>query len=135
MDKDAIKAAVQKQRTFKHDIEGRGFTILLPTIHERHVAYLQAGGEMKPGAVPDMVVWALANRRMLETAIKNWINVKVDDFLSNGDNTEAEFDAELIPLLLDAKVEWTSELSTELITRIAMHRQGVEDAKKKSVTT
>jgi len=132
MDRDAlnaIKAAVQKQRTFKVDIEGRGFTLVLPTPHERQVAYLQAGG------TTDLGVWTIAVRRLLEASLVDWVNVTVDDIAGNGDNTVATFDRELVPLLLDSKTEWTAELSNELTARIAVHKQNVKGAKKKSVTT
>ncbi len=129
MEKDAIKAAVLKARTFKHDIQGRNFTIVLPTDHELQVAYLKAGGTQYISA------WTVMTRRLLEGAIQGWANVKVDDLAGDGDKTSAEFHVELVPLLLDAHSDWTQELSSELTTRIAMKREGVETAKKKSVTT
>ncbi len=128
MEKDAIKAAVLKARTFKHEIQGRNFTIVLPTDHELQVAYLKAGGTQ------DISAWTVMTRRLLEDAIQGWSNVSVSD-LAGDDDKAAEFHAELVPLLLDAHSEWTAELSNELTTRIAMKREGVETAKKKSVTT
>lgn len=136
MDRDAlnaIKAAVQKQRTFKHDIEGRGFTLVLPTPHERQVAYLQAGGYDESKS--SLAAYTMSVRNLLETAITDWVNVMVDDIAGNGDNTVATFDRELVPLLLDAKTEWTAELSTELTARIVVQKANVKSAKKKSLTT
>ena len=129
MEKDAIKAAVLRQRTFKHEIEGRGFTVVLPTDHELQVVYLQAGGQQ------DLSAWTVMTRKLLETAITGWVNVTVDDIVGDGDKTTADFDKELVPLLLDAHTNWAAELSNELTTRIAMKRESLETAKKKSVTT
>ncbi len=128
MEKDAIKAAVLKARTFKHEIQGRNFTIVLPTDHELQVAYLKAGGTQ------DISAWTVMTRRLLEDAIQGWSNVSVSD-LAGDDDKAAEFHVELVPLLLDAQSDWTVELSNELTTRIAMKREGVETAKKKLLTT
>lgn len=116
---EAMIALVRKQRTFTHEIEGRVFTLTVPTDHQMQVAYLRAGGKQDPAS------WIVMARCLLQAAIHDWRSVTDEDIQAGIEKTEVAFHADLVPLLLDAQPGWTAELSDEMTKRVALKRQEI----------
>lgn len=125
LQKDVILQAAKAARTYTQDVEGRVFTLVMPSQHEMRVAYLRAGAERDDPALLHIIL-----REVLKKSITDWSNVTVDDFMKNGDQKAVDFDSDLVLELMDAQDDWRDVLDKELTKRLSARAGSIEAAQK-----
>jgi len=123
--KEVILQAAKAARTYAQEIEGRSFTLQMPSQHDMRVNYLRAGADADDPALVYLVL-----RESLEKSLVGWSGITVDDLLKNGDKSSADFNVELVPVLLDAQDDWREALDKELTKRLAERNGSIEAAQK-----
>ncbi|MEW6169681.1 MAG: hypothetical protein AB1651_18605 [Pseudomonadota bacterium] len=108
-------------REIRHSVDGRSFTLRLPTRHERKLvlarvcdeAQWRAGGVEGEAFVLPTELSMRVTRLLLERAIVGW-DVTLGDVLPEVDGEAGAeplpWSATAVPLLLDAQPQWESEL-------------------------
>lgn len=131
MDRDAILKAAQAAVTWTQEVGGRTFVLRVPSQHQVRVAYMRLPAKDKDGGDP-IVVMDLISQSLLERAIIGWSGVAENDLIANDVDKAVEFHADLVPVLLDAQYEISSELRSEMSKRMMERTTAFEAAKKNS---
>lgn len=130
MDLADLKRRSLAARETSHEIDGRAFTLRVPTRHETTVAVRRASA----GAGGDeAAVYVIVRRNLLEAAIVRWSGVKVGDMLPGEGDAGDDYPHEpgAVPFLLDAQTDWAAELSDKLVELIAA-RNSLQDSAAKN---
>jgi len=129
MDLAELKARAAAALEFSVTIDGRNFTLRLPTGQALVLAKRSSEqwDSLGPNATP-----LVLQRLLTEAAIVGWAGVTVEDILP-GQPEAAEpvpYAVEAIGLVLDAKPKWALLLGTELYERIVARSEAAAvDAK------
>lgn len=125
MDLNELKRKVQAARRFTVEVEGRHLVLQRPSDFELQMAGAKAG--LSGGKSDARLMW---ERLVLCGALVDWSGVVASDFGIHGDDTPMPFDAEAVPLLLDAQPEWAQTLSLALFAAIATANHEKSEAEK-----
>jgi|GEM_PF-2656744 len=123
---DDLKAAVESSRRFTHTVDGRTFTLRMPTSHEVKMAYARA----RTGTNDHLAAFFQSQREIAERAVTGWTEVIETDLVPEGASAPLAFDASLVPLLFDVHAEWQMAISDAIDKRIAEREKTQEAAAK-----
>lgn len=125
MDINDLRRKVLAAREFSLVIDGVTFTLRVPSEHQVQVASLRSGLGNDSAAMP------LLRRRLLEEALIHWAGAQVSHLVPGHEPDEPlDFDAEVVPLLLDVQAEWAQQLDEALVLRLAERRKPQDTAEK-----
>ena len=125
----ALKARSLRAREFSETIEGRSFTLRVPTRHETLVAARSLGGRLSE----DLAGLMLLQRALLEGAVVAWSAVTVADLLDVQEPEASQavpHSREAVLLLLDFKTEWAKTLGNALSDRLQARNAAIETEQK-----
>lgn len=126
MDIQTIKRRSMAARESTLLVNGRSFTLRLPTTFELTLLAQRASLSKDEPAASFVLL-----RRALEQAVVGWDGVRVADLLPDSDDaTPLAFDAEAVPLLLDAQPDVADALTAELASKIAARAARMDTAEK-----
>jgi hypothetical protein len=132
MDKHDIRRKALAAREVSEEVEpGVAITLRLPTRQEVAVAAARAGVHRGgPDAEAGLV---LMQRELLQAAVVGWgQGVKLSHLLPKEANDPLPWDADLVPLLLDAQPDWETKLRERFVTERLARQARMEDAEKNS---
>ena len=121
-----LKRRALASRETQHSIEGRSFTLRVPTRHEMTVAVQKSRAE----STDEPALFVIVRRQLLEKAVVAWTGVTLQDFFAEEGPEPQDFDPEAVPLLLDAKPDWAAELSDKLVELIGARNKLQDSAAK-----
>ena len=112
-----LKARADAARDFSVPIEGRNFTLRVPTGFELVLTQRSADQMAGLGAKAASMV---LERLLTHAAIVGWAGVTVEDILPGQPDGEKHvpYDVRFVDLLLDARPKWAAKLAAELLERI-----------------
>ncbi len=116
MDLADIKRKAEAARRFVVNVDGRSFTLQLPTQHEIEVEAMRSrlhDGDADPAQL------TVIRRRMLERGVKAWTGVTCEHLAAGAGTDAAEVSPEAVALLLDAEPELAARLDTDFVGRLA----------------
>lgn len=124
MDLQELQARALRAREFTKVVDGRTFTLRIPTRDESLVAARRLGGSLGD----NLAGLLLLQRALLKDAIVGWQGLVVGDVLKDAPEAAdaLPFEAGAVPLVLDANPEWADQLSKELAERAAARNQRIE---------
>lgn len=127
MDLADLQFRARAQREFAVACDHASFTLRRPYPFDVALAERRARESHPPGAS----IIAL-ERALLRAAIVGWEGVNVSDVLEQPPEPDESlpWHADAVELLLNARPEWASQLSTELFSRLAAAREAQESAAK-----
>lgn len=123
MELEEIRRQSVAAREFEWTCGHASFWLRVPTRYEIAIAARRAEGE-------DVAHLLVLERALLEKSIVRWNGVKLRDILPDGDESAVEFDASLVPLLLDAQGDWWRDLAVALFDRMAQRKEAQDTAAK-----
>jgi hypothetical protein len=129
MDWADIARRAAAAREFTHEVDGRRFTLRLPTHDEMRISVLSHG---TPGVNTDvgLAAWERIGRELIERAVVGWSGVRFSDLLPGETDEPLEWAAEGVPLLLDAQPQWCLSLRAALMKGITDRAARIETAQK-----
>ena len=128
MDLADLKRRSLAARETAHAIDGRSFTLRVPTRHETTVAVRKCSTD---SGKDEAALYIIVRRYLLEQAIVDWSGVTVHDLLPDDESIELQpFEPGAVPFLLDAQVDWASSLSDRLVELIAARNAAQDSAAK-----
>lgn len=124
MDLHELQSRAQRAREFTKTVDGRTFTLRIPTRDESLVAARRLGGSLGD----NLAGLLLLQRALLKDAIVGWQGLVIGDVLKSAPEAAEPlpFEAGAVPLVLDANPEWADQLSRELAERAAARNQRIE---------
>lgn len=126
MDPADLKRRFDAAREYRQTVDGRTFTVRLPTRFESASAFLASGREHGP-----------ALHASLCRAIVGWTEVYVRDILPDDPEADQPLPCtpETVPLFLDEHIDVLSELAREFRRRANERDAALEASAKKSAST
>ena len=127
MDLADIKRKAEAARRFVVELDGRSFTLQLPTRHEIEVEAVRSrlhDGDTDPAQL------TVIRRRLLERGVVAWAGVTCEHLAPGAGNDAAEVSPEAVALLLDAEPELAAQLDTEFVGRLAERNAKRAEAEK-----
>ena len=108
----------KRAREFKHQCEGRIYTLRTPTDHEVQVIYSrhETDGAQK----------VLIAREVMELAIVSWQGVTLADVLDGQPPADLPYRKDLVPLLLDKHQDDYAVLIREVFKRMSTEQAELE---------
>lgn len=133
MDKHDIRRKALATRECTEEVApGVHITLRLPTRQEVAVAAARAGVHTPGNETAGLVVM---QRDLLLAAVIGWgQGVQLRHLLPDEAADPLPFDADLVPLLLDAQPEWEDKLRDRFVTERAARMARLEAAKKNSAS-
>lgn len=130
MDKHDIRRKALAAREVSEEVApGVVITLRLPTRQEVAVAAARSG--VHGGGTGAEAGLVLMQRELLQAAIVAWgQGVKLSHLLPAEADDALAFDAELVPLLLDAQPAWEDKLRNRFVTERMARLARLEDAEK-----
>ena len=116
MDLADIKRKAEAARQFVVQVEGRSFTLRLPTQHEIEVEAVRA--RLHDGGA-DPAQLTVMKRTLLERGVVQWSGVTCEQLAPGAGADDAELSREAVCLLLDAEPELAATLDAEFVARLA----------------
>lgn len=127
MDLADIKRKAQAARQFVLEVDGRSYTLQLPTQHEIEVEAVRArlhDGDTDPAQL------TVIRRRLLERGVVAWAGVTCEHLAPGGGTDAADASPEAVALLLDADPALAAQLDGAFVGRLAdRNAQRAEAAK------
>ena len=108
----------KRAREFKHQCEGRIYTLRTPTAHETQVIYSRHEG--------DPAYRALVARELTELAIVAWQGVTLADLVDGQPPADLPYKKELVAVLLDRKQDDYLTLMKETFTKVNVSQVELE---------
>jgi len=128
MDLADLKRRSLASRETTHAINGRDFTLRVPTRHETTVAVRKCSVD---AGTDEAALYVIVRRYLLEQAIVAWSGVTVHDLLPDDPSTELQpHEAGAVSIMLDTQIGWASELSDKLVELIAARNAAQDSAAK-----
>jgi hypothetical protein len=134
MDAAALKRAALAARTFSVEDGERKFEVRLPTRHELAVECMRAGITSMDALKASDAGWLIVRRALAVRGIVGWRGVTVGDVLPEADETggAVDFDAQLVPILLDADEPLAARIEDEILARVMTRMRVAGDLEKNS---
>jgi hypothetical protein len=112
-------------------IDGRTFLLRTPTEHEAKLTVARCRDLLAArGAFGALEAMTESERALLSAAVVGWRDVKVADVLPDAEDAELAFSSGAVPLVLDAKPEWESQLNIALGEAMRARQEKQEAAEK-----
>ena len=127
MDLADIKRKAAAARQFTLTVDGRSFTLQLPTQHEIEVEAVRArlhDGDTDPAQL------TVIRRRLLERGVVAWAGVTCEHLAPGGGTDEADVSPDAVALLLDAEPALASQLDGDFVARLAERNAKRAEAEK-----
>lgn len=127
MDLADIKRKAAAARQFTLTVDGRSFTLQLPTQHEIEVEAVRArlhDGDTDPAQL------TVIRRRLLERGVVAWAGVTCEHLAPGGGTDAADVSPDAVALLLDAEPALASQLDGDFVARLAERNAKRAEAEK-----
>lgn len=133
MDKHDIRRKALAAREVTEEVApGVHITLRLPTRQEVSVAAARAGVHSPGNETAGLVVM---QRDLMQAAVVGWgQGVKLSHLLPGEADDPLPFDADLVPLLLDAQPNWDDALRARFVRERNARNARLEDAEKNSLS-
>lgn len=131
MDKHDIRRKALAAREVTEEVApGVHITLRLPTRQEVSVAAARAGVHTPGNETAGLVIM---QRDLMQAAVVGWgQGVKLSHLLPDQADDPLPFDADLVPLLLDAQPGWDDKLRERFVRERNARNARLEDAEKNS---
>lgn len=116
MDLADIRRKAEAARQFVVQVDGRSYTLRLPTQHEVEVEAVRSrihDGDTDPAQL------TVIRRRLLERGVVAWAGVTCEHLAPGGGTDAADVSPEAVALLLDADPALAAHLDSEFVGRLA----------------
>jgi hypothetical protein len=125
------KAVAASRAPVEVVIDGRAFLLRVPTEHEAKLTVARCRDRLAAhGSFGPLEAMTESERALLSVAVVGWRDVKVADVLPDAEDAELAFSSGAVPLVLDAKPEWESQLNTALGEAMRARQEKQEAAEK-----